>query len=235
MVYLSQLQNNSNAFTIKRKKEYIQYNFGHFIDKKLKNNNCSVLEIGAGLGDFIEYCRDRNVSQIDLVDNDKSVVEHIKKQNSVSNIHLADSMSGIEKKLSQYDIIMMTQVLEHVPKKEHIFLLKTLYDHLKEKGVIIITVPNIGNPLAIFERYYDYTHETAFTENSLLQLVDLTELKNARISLQPFRIPPYNAINIIRIFFQFFLHRFFQLLYILNGGVFPRVLTSNIILIIEKS
>jgi len=234
MVYLSQLQNNSNPLTIKRKKEYIQYNFGGLINEKLNNKDCAVLEIGAGLGEFIEYCNDRKVTQIDVIDNDKSVLEHIKKLYSVKNIHLTDNLLHIENKLGQYDIVMMTQVLEHVPKKEHISLLKILYERLKEKGVIIITVPNIGNPLAIFERYYDYTHEIAFTENSLFQMVDMAELKKAQTRLQAFKIPPFNFINLLRIIPQFLLHKFFQLMFVLNGGVYPRILTSNISLIIEK-
>lgn len=235
MVYLSQLQNSSNSQTLKRKKEYIQYNFGGFINEKLKNINCTVLEIGPGLGEFIGYCNDRKIIQIDIVDNDKSVFEYIKKQYSVKNFYLVDRLSEIEKKLGQYDIIMMTQVLEHIPKEDHVLLLKTLYKHLKQRGVIIITVPNIGNPLAIYERYYDYTHETAFTENSLVQLTDFVNLKQSKIAVQAFRIPPYNLINMIRIFFQFFLHKSFQLLFMLNGGVYPQILTSNITLIIERS
>ena len=98
----------------------------------------------------------------------------------------ASDIATVENKLSTYDIIMMTQVLEHIQKTKHISYLQTLYRKLKKGGVLIITVPNIGNPLAIFERYYDYTHETAFTENSLLQLADLLELEDAIIKIQPF-------------------------------------------------
>ena len=46
MTYLSQLSNSGNELTFIRKKEYICFNFGTLIDVKLKQKNCSVLEIG---------------------------------------------------------------------------------------------------------------------------------------------------------------------------------------------
>ena len=147
----------------------------------------------------------------------------------------ASDIATVENKLSTYDIIMMTQVLEHIQKTKHISYLQTLYRKLKKGGVLIITVPNIGNPLAIFERYYDYTHETAFTENSLLQLADLLKLEDAIIKIQPFKIPLNNLINIIRFCFQQKLHVLFKIMYLANGGVYPNILTTNITLIIEKT
>ena len=129
---------------------------------------------------------------------------------------------------------MMTQVLEHMPKDKHVSYLQTLYTHLNKGGVILITVPNIGNPMAIYERYYDYTHETAFTDHSLIQLADFARLADSKVRVQGFHIPTYNLVNIIRAGFQFILHGLFKLLFMVNGGVYPQVLTSNITLVIEK-
>ena len=71
MTYLSQLSNSGNDLTFTRKKEYIRYNFGRLIDDKLKHKNCSVLEIGPGLGEFVSYANDYSIHNIDVVDYEK--------------------------------------------------------------------------------------------------------------------------------------------------------------------
>lgn len=235
MSYLTQLQSVGNALTLKRKKEYIFHNFGKIINHLLKKKNSSILEIGPGFGEFVEYCSDLKINKIDIVERDKSVINFLKRKYKLRTVFLNQNIWEIEGKLDMYDVIMMTQVLEHIPVTNHMQVIKTLYNHLNVNGALIITVPNIGNPLATFERYYDYTHQTAFTEHSLEQMIDFADLKKAKITLQPFRIPPTSIINIVRGFLQSVLHLGFKLLYIVNGGVYPRILTTNISLIIEKT
>lgn len=235
MSYLTQLQSVGNALTLKRKKEYISHNFGKVINHLLEKKNSSMLEIGPGFGEFVDYCSDLKINKIDIVERDKSVISFLKKNYQLRTVFLNQYIWKIDSKLKKYDVIMMTQVLEHIPVFDHIKVLKTLYKHLAVNGVLIITVPNIGNPLATFERYYDYTHHTAFTEHSLEQMADYAELKKSRITLQGFNIPPVSPINIIRILMQSILHGFFKFLYMINGGVYPRILTTNISLIIEKT
>lgn len=235
MTYLSQLSNSGNDLTFTRKNEYIRYNFGRLIDDKLKHKNCSVLEIGPGLGEFISYCNDQGIESIDVIDYEKEVLDYVSTKFKIKNQFMSQNIQPFEKKLRMYDVIMMTQVLEHIPTEKHIPYLQTLYNHLNVGGIILITVPNIGNPLAIYERYYDYTHETAFTDHSLLQMVDFAHLANSQVEVQGFHIPTYNLINVIRSGIQFLLHGLFKLLFIVNGGVYPKILTTNITLVIEKS
>lgn len=235
MTYLSQLSNSGNDLTFKRKKEYIRFNFGSLTDVKLKQEDCSVLEIGPGLGEFVSYCNDQKIQTVDVIDYEKEVLDYVGKKFKVRNKFISADVFPIKEKLGTYDIIMMTQVLEHIPTEKHIPYIQTLYNHLNVGGVILITVPNIGNPLAIYERYYDYTHETAFTDHSLIQLADFAQLKNSKVGVQGFYIPTFNPINLIRSTLQFILHGLFKLLFMANGGVYPQVLTTNITLVIEKS
>lgn len=235
MTYLFQLSNSGNDQTFIRKKEYISFNFGSLIDEQLKQKSCLVLEIGPGLGEFISYCNDHGIESIDVIDYEKEVLDYVNYKFKIKNQFISQDIQLIENKLKTYDIIMMTQVLEHMPKDKHVSYLQTLYTHLNKGGVILITVPNIGNLLAIYERYYDYTHETAFTDHSLLQLVDFAHLKNSKVKVQGFHIPTYNLVNIIRTGLQLFLHGLFKILFMINGGVYPKILTTNITLIIEKN
>lgn len=234
MAYLDHFNTLYNKKTFERKINYIKYNYFSQIKDLSKKDFC-LLEIGPGLGELIYLFNKKGVSNIDVLDNDKSILTRIKKNYKVKNIFLTSDLSTVDGKLKKYDLIMLTQVLEHISPKKYIKIIQILFSHLKEKGLIIITVPNAGNPLSLTERYSDITHKSAFTENSLSQLVSLSEIKNYELKLNGFKIPPYTFINIVRIFFQKSFHIILLLLNIINGGVYGRIYTPNLTLIIKKN
>lgn len=72
--YLYPLKSLYTKKTFKRKLSYIRYNFGPFI----KNAN-TLLEIGPGMGEFIYFLNEKRIFEIDIVDNDQSIINFIKK------------------------------------------------------------------------------------------------------------------------------------------------------------
>ena len=113
--------------------------------------------------------------------------------------------------------------------------LKLLYKHLIKGGFLIIVVPNGNNPLGLIERYGDLQHTNCFTEQSLKDLVNISEIKNYKLEIRGYEIPPYDLLNIIRIFFQKTLHFILLLIMIINGGIYFKTMTPNIMLVIKKS
>jgi 2-polyprenyl-3-methyl-5-hydroxy-6-metoxy-1,4-benzoquinol methylase len=232
MDYSQYLQKIYDEKSFQRKMAYIAHNFGHYFDRGQK-----VLEIGPGLGEFIAFCNRHGIMKPDVVERDAGVIEYISKNYSVGHtwIAAAEDLEGIEHNLGLYDRIFLLQVLEHTRKHTHVNLLRLLYRHLNPTGAIIIVVPNGGTPLGIVERYWDITHEVAFSENSLQQIVGMADLPGARIEISAFRIPPSEPLNIIRIVVQQLLHFGLKLLMIANGGVWCRIYTPNISLIVHKA
>lgn len=227
--YQTYLKEMYSPKTFKRKLDYIKYNFRKEVEGKKE-----ILEIWPGMGEFVDYINTRNEAEISIIDNDSSVIEYCTKKYKVKeSFSIKTSISEIEKNLKEYDLIFMSQILEHVPKEEQTNLIKILYKHLKKNWTIIITVPNAGNFLTLTEIYGDITHTTAFTENSLQQLAkQVTE--NENIQVRWLQIPPNNPINLIRILFQKILHGVQLLMYMAHGGSFSKILTSNISLIMKK-
>ena len=169
-----------------------------------------------------------------MVDNDEMVLNYI---GSIFNIRkkiLANQLDEIESLLDSYDVIIATQVLEHITKDKHYAFLKTLYMHLKRGGYIIITAPNMANPFTSFERYGDITHEIGFTDNSFRQLAIKCDIPQTMIEINGFNIPPYTPLNILRIVFQKIFHFIMLILSIINGGGYSMILTPNITLIVKK-
>jgi len=228
--YLEYLESIQTPKNFQRKVEYLKYNFSKYFNQK----EISVLEVGPGLGEFVHFLNQKGIKTIDLIDQDKDILQNIKQKYLVRKIFLGD-ISSIQIK-DKYDVIFLLQVLEHIPKTKYHELLNTLYKQLNKDGKIIITVPNGNNPFSLTERYSDLTHQMLFTENSLKELPNYCNLsKTTNLDIQPYNIPPYSLINIIRIILQKIIHIFIFLGLVLNGGVYSQLLTPNITLIIAKN
>jgi 2-polyprenyl-3-methyl-5-hydroxy-6-metoxy-1,4-benzoquinol methylase len=66
-----------------------------------------------------------------------------------------------------YGAIFLLDVLEHVPKRDQIALLRSLARLTRPGGKLIVSVPNANSALGLRWLYQDWTHESAFTQESL--------------------------------------------------------------------
>jgi 2-polyprenyl-3-methyl-5-hydroxy-6-metoxy-1,4-benzoquinol methylase len=227
--YLKHLEQLSSPATFMSKKNYFAWNILPF----LETQNPNILEIGPGLGEFISFLNDRKIVNIDIADNDKGVLGYIKRKFKIRKSFYVKDLSR-NKNLKNYDLIMMMQVLEHIPVSKHKAVLKLLFNALKRRGILLIIVPNANNPLGIVERYSDIQHTTSFTSQSLIDLVHNSGIKGYEMSIKGFEIPGYNVVNIMRKIFQKILHLLILGIMMVNGGLFFNILTPNIMLVIRR-
>lgn len=112
------------AITLKRKQKLLKF---------YHPDRGSVLDIGAGTGDFLEFLskKDWNVQGVEPSQKAKALAQK-------KGLSLEEGISGVGEK--NFDVITMWHVLEHVyDLQEQIIWLK---NHLKENGTIFIAVPN---------------------------------------------------------------------------------------------
>lgn len=227
--YSKYLQSIYSDRTFAQKTEYFRYNFGKYLER------CkSVLEIGPGAGELVALLNSRRMENIDVFDIDRGTVDLIRKKYHTKNSFYGHSIKSVSRRLGKYDLIILTQVFEHIPAKEYKITLQTLYSHLIPGGNIIITVPNGGNPLSSVERYFDITHFSLFTENSLKQLPQYCGLRKCKAKVAAYKIPPVDMVNVLRIIAQKLLHTVIYVLIVVNGGMRCKLLTPNITLVITK-
>jgi len=219
--------------TFSRKVDYVKYNFSDIL-RRVNPKNISVLEIGPGMGETAWYLNSLGVRNIDVVDQDRNILGRLKRKAKIRKAFLGKDMGKLGKSLGSYDLIILIQVLEHMPVSSYKSTLVTLYKHLKRGGNIVIVVPNANNPLGIVERYADLQHYTSFTEQSLKDVIGISGITDFSIKIRGFEIPPYSLINIVRIVLQKLLHLGILAIMIVNGGSFFRVMTPNITLVIKK-
>lgn len=229
--YLDYMKQISSASASRSKLQYLNYNFSKYLRPNLR-----ILEIGPGLGEFLEFASSSFSPTIDLIDRDQATLSALKSKYRINRDWQvpAEEIGAIDAELGQYDLIFMSQIMEHVETKSIVGLLKTLDRHLRPGGHLLVTVPNGANPLSIVERYSDYTHHNLFSPNSLKQIVQFADLANVQVHIEGYKIPADNILGFIRNFLQAVLHFVLKLILIINGGVYFSPLHPNITLVIKK-
>ncbi|APG66479.1 methyltransferase [Tenacibaculum todarodis] len=109
------------------------------LKKKLKLINSfnseekTILDIGAGTGDFLATCKNNNWQVLGIEPNKKAREIAVSK-----NINLQEDILALKNK--KFDVITLWHVLEHVENLQE--YTKQLKELLKENGTLIIAVPN---------------------------------------------------------------------------------------------
>lgn len=131
--YISHTDGNKSLF-----EKMYQFVKGIALKNKLKLINSQsqkgrVLDIGAGVGDFLLVCKNNGWESIGIEPSDKA--KTIAKNKGVIFV---EKLSDLED--NSFDVITMWHVLEHVPDLEN--QIKELKRLIKPNGTVIIAVPN---------------------------------------------------------------------------------------------
>ncbi len=152
------------------------------LKKKLKLINSfntkskTILDIGAGTGDFLSICKKNNwlVNGVEPSDNAKKLAFD-------KGITLENDINIYDEK---FDIITMWHVLEHIANlEEYIIKLKSL---LKENGVLVIAVPNYKSYDAKYYKEYWAAfdvprHLWHFSKSSIDKLFSKVDMKIIKV------------------------------------------------------
>ena len=111
----------------------------------LKKNAQSILDIGAGTGDFLDFVNPVFTTVIGVEPNQKA--RELARQKGVL---LEENLKDIKEK--SFDVITMWHVLEHMPNlEETIQKIETL---LKPNGILLVAVPNFNSFDAAYYKNY---------------------------------------------------------------------------------
>lgn len=139
-----------------------RYIIKYLIENGMKSNH-SVLEIGCGIGTLSLFiCSKLKKGKLTGVDISRETIEQNKTRykhlNNVEFIVSDMTDFSIDEK---YDIIILPDVLEHIPIEAHDNIFKTIKNLIKPDGFIFINIPN---PYAL-----EYLH---VHHKELLQIID---------------------------------------------------------------
>lgn len=147
-----------------------------------------ILDIGCGDGNFVYYLRQsgyENVVGIDLSSEQISLGQRL----GIQGLELAGLSEFLLDKEGCYDCIIAKDVIEHLTRQEAFDALQLISAALKPSGSFIMQVPN-GQGLFYTSIFYgDYTHEMAYSVQSVRQLF----LNTGFSSVHCYPVNPYTG------------------------------------------
>jgi len=216
----------------KTKIEWMRHNFLQFFPGKEK----TYLDIGPGQGDTLLFWKELGYEKIQSVDIAEDVCAHIQKLGFKCNL-VSDPADFLNKNKERFDFIMLSDVVEHIPKDNLVEFMQAVYGSLKEGGMVVIKVPNAQSPHFAVGRYGDLTHIQSFTELSLTQLLKLAGFNNFKFYAE--NIPIGNGLNIKQVVSEHLITPiYFWWIRKLRGAIAhesPEILTQAIITVAEKN
>lgn len=145
-----------------------------------KDCNAKILELGCGYGAMIYFARRAGYKYVEGVDISKDQIEEAKRFGIEGIIH-CDLIGFLHKiRDSSLDLVIAFDLCEHFKKGKLFYLLKDINRVLKNNGTLLLHIPNATSPFFGRVRYGDFTHEMAFTQGSIRQLLRSLNYRNVK-------------------------------------------------------
>ncbi|TVZ52650.1 class I SAM-dependent methyltransferase [Dokdonia sp. Hel_I_53] len=156
----------------------------HKLLRSFHDEKGSVLDIGAGTGDFINYLSKKNWKVSGVEPNPKARLLAQKK-----GLQLQENLKDIN---SSFECITMWHVLEHVYDLEN--HIKWLKSHLKKNGTLFVAVPNFEAYDASYYNSYWAAfdvprHLYHFSQKSVVKIFDKVGLEV--VAIKPLKFDAY--------------------------------------------
>ena len=140
------------------------------LERWLPNNlEATCLDVACGAGGLLFALRSKGYGNLCGVDCSAQQVSVA--QNIVPAVEQDDAIAYLLRHQSQFDLITAFDIIEHFDKNEVFEFLDALYAALTPGGRLIVQTPNADSPWFGSVRYGDFTHELAFTPESLARVL----------------------------------------------------------------
>lgn len=136
-----------------------------------QDKSAKILDLGCGHGTLIYFSHQAGYTQTGGIDTSVQQV-NLAKKFGIKNVECGD----IQEKLktiepNSLDVIVTFDVIEHLTKDELVELIDAVHRVLKKGGRWVIHAPNGAGPFVGTILYGDITHEQAYTQQSLFQVL----------------------------------------------------------------
>jgi 2-polyprenyl-3-methyl-5-hydroxy-6-metoxy-1,4-benzoquinol methylase len=177
--YSSHIVPRKGEFTLERFRAYARV-YDHVWRSILPaDKNARILDAGCGSGSLVWWLQQRGWEQAGGIDVSAEQVA-IANALGVRNVVEGDLIPFLADKQGWYDRVILRDVVEHFPRDAIVDMLDGCRRALRPGGALVIQVPNAGTPLWGRIRHGDFTHEMAFTEGSLQQLLAVIGFDDVR-------------------------------------------------------
>lgn len=183
---------------------YDSYLLPKYLQQALPSSlNSHILDIGCGYGQTLFALKQKGYVQLKGIELIPDAANYCK-NNLGLDVHCTDDIIAYaEKNLGGFDCIIMSHVLEHLPKTETIATLKAIKSMLKPGGFLLLMVPNGQSPTHSYWMWEDFTHYTLFTTGSIGHVLKVAGFKEINF-LDPYDLHDKPMVTkLVKQFFQF--------------------------------
>lgn len=198
------------------------------------DKNAAILDIGCGWGNLLLQLMASGYNNLSGIDISSEMIAEAKKKipEKIKVAYVTDAIDFLCSQKNKWDLILLFDVIEHMPGEQAVKLLTACKAALRENGTLVVRTPNMGNIFASYLRYIDFTHQNGYTEWSMCQLLETAGFNNYKLlneKIFNFKIwalsRPFSGIG-VRPFLNVILHKFLFRLSGINPA--PSVYSNNL-------
>ena len=146
--------------------------YNHWIRRLMPTNRqASVLDVGCGAGGLLFALKKKGYLNVAGVDVSAEMIA-LAKSAGVSEASEGDMIQRLKTSAdASHDVVFAIDILEHLTRPELFEIIHNIFRVLRGGGRLIAHVPNAAGIFGGAVRYGDLTHELAFTDVSIRQLM----------------------------------------------------------------
>jgi len=134
------------------------------------DRGAAIADLGCGYGSLVWWLQQIGYTNAAGLDVSRDQIEHGERL-GVRNLHHGDVLEFLQGATGRYDLLVARDLFEHFAKCDTVEALTLCREALRPGGALLMQVPNGESPLAGRIIYGDFTHETAFTQASIGQVL----------------------------------------------------------------
>jgi SAM-dependent methyltransferase len=158
------------------------------------SKNSRVVELGCSEGGFLMWLKSQGYMNFFGMDSDPvaidTAVRRLGETAAEIKCKVSDILDYVKSCESEsIDVIFMNNVIEHLDKAYLLELIPEIRRVLMKDGKFIAQTGNIENPFNFGLYARDFTHQIAFTSNSLCQLMMMCGFERENVEAKPIKYP----------------------------------------------
>jgi len=198
-----------------------------------KSQSANIVDLGCGSGALISLAEKMGYHNVVGVDYSEQQVAaaHALGQDKVRQGDLFEYLKSLPD--AELDLVIAFDVIEHLTKNELLVFANEVQRVLKSGGRWILHTPNAESPFFGRIRYGDYTHELAFTQESIRQL--LISLNFSQVSVYEDQPAVHGLLSAGRYIVWKLMRMFLSLYLMAETGERHGIFSQNLLAVAKKA